>query len=186
MQTILNVQIYHHAFLVSWEMTTLWKRVQKIGSRRTRSKRALEKLRGQLVSTSFQKYSNLQQYNDKEVGPTLEAIPKRIKYYQNKVDMLKLGSTHLYVAIIFFQKLHQNWKIYLLFECDNDFYEKIREDMTNGPSIDFMLKAVVDQNHIRNSSIAWKTFVGRNANCYIRFQFLKRCLQDCTQDRSNS
>ena len=71
-------------------------------------------------------------------------------------------------------KLHENQKLYPLFESDNDFYEKIREDMTIGPSIGLMRKAVIDQVHIRNSSNVWKKFVDRVADCYIGSQCFKR------------
>ena len=47
---------------------------------------------------------------------------------------------------------------------DKDLCEKIREDMTGGPSIVFTRKAVVDKTFIRNYSNVCKSIVGIDAS----------------------
>ena len=73
-------------------------------------------------------------------------------YHDKGHDMLKLGLTLPNLANICLHK-STNHKFYPFFEGDKDLYEKIREDMTGGPSIVFTRKAVIDQTYIRNSSI---------------------------------
>ena len=58
--------------------------------------------------------------------------------------MLKLGCTLPNLANICLHK-STNHKLYPFFEGDKDLCEKIREDMTGGPSIVFTQKTVVDQ-----------------------------------------
>ena len=65
--------------------------------------------------------------------------------------MIKLGCTLPNLANICLHK-STNYKIYPFCESDKDLCEKIREDMTGGPSIVFTRKAVVDETYIRNSS----------------------------------
>ena len=100
--------------------------------------------------TTFKDF--LQWYNNKNVVPTLEAMQKMVQFYhQKEIDMLKLGCTLPNLANIFLPK-STNEKFYPFCESDRDFCEKIREDMTGGPSIVFTRKAVVDETFIRNSS----------------------------------
>ena len=77
--------------------------------------------------------------------------------------MLKLGCTLPNLANICLHK-STNHKFYPFFEGDKDLCEKIREDMTGGPTIVFTRKAVVDQTYIRNSSNICKTIVGNDAS----------------------
>ena len=78
--------------------------------------------------------------------------------HQKEIDMLKLGCTLPNLANIF---LH---KFYPFCESDRDLCEKIREDMTGGPSIVFTRKAVVDKTFIRDSSNVCKSIVGIDAS----------------------
>ena len=106
----------------------------------------------------------LQWYNNKDVVPTLEAMQKMIQFYHNKgIDMLKLGCTLPNLANICLHK-STNYKFYPFCESDKDLCEKIREDMTGGPSIVFTRKAVVDETFIRDSSNICKSIVGINAS----------------------
>ena len=90
-------------------------------------------------------------YNNKDVVPTLEAMQKMMEFYHNKgIDMLKLGCTLPNLANICLHK-STNHKFFPFVEADKDLHDKIREDMTGGPSIVFTRKAVVDQTFIRNS-----------------------------------
>ena len=103
-------------------------------------------------------------YNNKDVVPTIEAMQKMMEFYHNKgIDMLKLGCTLPNLANIC---LHQstNHKIFPFVESDKDLHDKIREDMTGGPSIVFTRKAVVDQTFIRNSENICKSIVGIDAS----------------------
>ena len=69
----------------------------------------------------------LKWYKNKDVVPTLGAMQKMIQFYHNKgIDMLKLGCTLPNLA-----------KFYPFCENDKDLSNKIREDMTGGPSIVF-------------------------------------------------
>ena len=77
--------------------------------------------------------------------------------------MLKLGCTLPILANIRLLK-STNHKLYPFFEGDKDLCEKIRADMTGGPSIVFTGKAVVDQTNNRNSSNACKIKVGIDAS----------------------
>ena len=83
-------------------------------------------------------------YNNKDVVPTLEAMQKMMEFYHNKgIDMLKLGCTLPNLANICLHK-SKNHKFFPFVESDKDLHDKIREDMTGGPSIVFTRKAVVD------------------------------------------
>ena len=106
----------------------------------------------------------LQWYNNKDVVPTLEAMQKMIQFYHNKgIDMLKLGCTLPNLANICLHK-STNYKFYPFCESDKDLCEKIREDMTGGPSIVFTRKAVVDETFIRDSSNICNSIVGIDAS----------------------
>ena len=107
----------------------------------------------------------LKWYNNKDVVPTLEAMQKMIHFYHNKeIDMLKLGCTFQNLANICLHK-PTNYKFYPICESDKDLCEKIREDMTGGPSIVFNQKAVVVETYIsRSSSIVCKSIVGIDAS----------------------
>ena len=112
--------------------------------------------------TTFKDF--LQWYNNKDVVPTLEAMQKMVQFYhQKEMDMLKLGCTLPNLANIFLRK-STNEKFYPFCESDRDLCEKIREDMTGGPSIVFTRKAVVDETFIRNSSNVCKSIVGVDAS----------------------
>ena len=103
-------------------------------------------------------------YNNKDVVPTLEAMQKMMEFYHNKgIDMLKLGCTLPNLTNIC---LHQSTKhkFFPFVESDNDLHDKIREDMTGGPSIVFTRKAVVEQTFIRNSENICKSIVGIDAS----------------------
>ena len=87
-----------------------------------------------------------------------------IQFYHNKgIDMLKLGCTLPNLANFCLHK-STNYKFCPFCESDKDLCEKIREDMTGGPSIVFTRKAVVDEIHIRNSSSVCKSIVGIDAS----------------------
>ena len=112
--------------------------------------------------TTFKDF--LQWYNNKDVVPTLEAMQKMVQFYhQKKINMLKLRCTLPNLANIFFHK-STNEKFYPFRESDRDLCEKIREDMTGGPSIVFTRKAVVDGTFIRDSSNVCKSIVGIDAS----------------------
>ena len=112
--------------------------------------------------TTFKDF--LKWYNDKDVVPTLEAMQKMMQFYHNKgIDMLKLGCTLPNLANICLHK-STNHKFYPYCESDKDLHEKIRADMTGGPSIVFTRKAVVDETHIRNSKNVCKAIVGIDAS----------------------
>ena len=99
--------------------------------------------------TTFQDF--VRWYNNKDVVPTLEAMQKMMEFYHNNgIDMLKLGCTLPNLANICLHK-STNSKFYPFVEADKDLHDKIREDMTGGPSIVFTRKAIVDQTYIRNT-----------------------------------
>ena len=103
-------------------------------------------------------------YNNKDVVPTLEAMQKMMEFYHNKgIDMLKLGCTLPNLANIC---LHNstNHIFYPFCGTDKDLLEKIREDMTGGPSIVFTRKAVVNETFIRKSKNVCKAIVGIDAS----------------------
>ena len=112
--------------------------------------------------TTFKDF--LQWYNNKDVVPTLEAMQKIVQFYhQKEIDMFKLGGTLPNLANVFLHK-STNEKFYPFCESDRDLCEKIREDMTGGPSIVFTRKAVVDETFIRDSSNVCKSIVGIDAS----------------------
>ena len=115
--------------------------------------------------TTFQDF--VRWYNNKDVVPTLEAMQKMMEFYHNKgIDMLKLGCTLPNLANICLHK-STNSKFYPFVEADKDLHDKIREDMTGGPSIVFTRKAIVDQTYIRHRSIVGnicKSIVGIDAS----------------------
>ena len=159
---------------------------------------ALKKLQIKTVpSSGLDNYNNLQEtwkkngmtvfkdflkwYNNKDVVPTLEAMQKTIQFYHNKgIDMLKLGCTLPNLANICLHK-STNYKFYPICESDKDLCEKIREDMTGGPSIVFTRKAVVDETFIRDSSNICKSIVGIDASQLYPYSM---CQQDCIRDGS--
>ena len=122
------------------------------------------KKNGMTVFKDFLKW-----YNNKDVVPTLEAMPKMIQFYRNKgIDMLKLGCTLPNLANICLHK-STNYKFYPFCESDKDLCEKIRENMAGGPSIIFTPKAVVDETYIRSSSNVSKSIVGIDASQLYSF-----------------
>ena len=136
---------------------------------------ALKKLRIQSVPpTGFEIYSYLkniweqysmitfkdflQWYNNKDVFPTLEAMQKMIEFYHDKgIDMLKLGCTLPNVANICLHK-STNHKCYPFFEGDKDLCQKIREDMTGGPSIVFTNGLIVQTSLTVRNCLHMKPF----------------------------
>ena len=106
----------------------------------------------------------LKWYNNKDVVLTLEAMQKKIEFYNNKgIDMLSFGCTLPNLAIICLHKSTDS-KFYPFTESDKDLKEKIREDMVGGPSIVFRRKAVVDETFTRISSNLCKSVVGIDAS----------------------
>ena len=106
----------------------------------------------------------LRWYNNKDVVPTLQAMKKMMKFYQDqKIDMLKLGCTLPNLANICLHK-SMDRKFYPFIEADKDLHEKIRSEMTGGPSIVFTRKAVVDKTFIRRSNNICKAIVGIDAS----------------------
>ena len=99
-------------------------------------------------------------YNNKDVVPTLEAMPKMIEFYhQKEIDMLRLGCTLPNLANICLHKSTDS-KFYPFTESDKELLEKIREDTVGGPSIVFTSKAVVDKTFIGKSTNLCKSIVG--------------------------
>ena len=89
---------------------------------------------------------------------------KMIKFYHDqKIDMLKLGCTLPNLANI---RLHKpmDRKFYPFIEADKDLHEKIRSEMTGGPSIVFTRKSVVDKTLIRRSNNVCKAILGIDAS----------------------
>ena len=112
--------------------------------------------------TTFRDF--LRWYNNKDVVPTLDAMQKMIEFYHDKgIDMLKLGCTLPNLANICLHK-STDYKFYPFFSSDSDLLEKIREDMTGGPSIVFTKKAVVNETFIRKSKNLCKSIVGIDAS----------------------
>ena len=106
----------------------------------------------------------LRWYNNKDVVPTLQAMKKMMRFcHDQKIDMLKLGCAVPNLAIIFLHKSTDR-KIYPFIENEKDLHEKIRTEMTGGPSIVFTRKTVVDKTFIRRSNNICKTIVGIDAS----------------------
>ena len=71
-------------------------------------------------------------YNNNDFVPTLDAMQKMMDIYYNKgIDMLKLGGTLANLANICLK----NHNFFPFVEADKDLLDKIREDLTGGPSI---------------------------------------------------
>ena len=122
----------------------------------------LESVWEQEQMTTFQDF--VRWYNNKDVVPTLDAMQKMMEFYHNKgIDMLKLGCTLPNVANTCLHKSTNN-KCYPFVEADKVLHDKIRKDMTGGPSIVFTTKAVVDQTYIRNSENICKSIVDIDAS----------------------
>ena len=112
--------------------------------------------------TTFRDF--LRWYNNKDVVPTLDAMQKMIEFYHDKgIDMLKLGCTLPNLANICLHK-STDYKFYPFFSSDSDLLEKIREDMTGGPSIVFTRKAVANETFIRKSKSLRKSIMGIDAS----------------------
>ena len=77
--------------------------------------------------------------------------------------MLKLECTLPNLANICLHKSTDR-KSYPFIEADKDLHQKIRSQMTGGPSIVFTRKAVVDKTVIRKSNNICKTKVGIDAS----------------------
>ena len=94
----------------------------------------------------------------------LDAMQKMIEFYRDKgIDMLKLDCTLPNLANICLHK-STDYKFYPFFSRDSDLLEKIREDMTGGPSIVFTRKAVANETFIRKSKSLGKSIVGIDAS----------------------
>ena len=106
----------------------------------------------------------LRWYNSRDFVSTLEAIQKKLDFYQKKrIGMLKLESTIQKLANVCLHK-STSAKFCPFTETDKDLLQKIREDMVGGPSIAFTRKAVVDEMFIRKSGINCKSIVGIDAS----------------------
>ena len=82
----------------------------------------LQQLRKQEQVSSFKDF--LRWYNNKDVVPTLEAMPQIIAFYHDKnIDMLKLGCTSPNLANICLHK-STDAKFYPFTERDKDLLEK--------------------------------------------------------------
>ena len=85
-------------------------------------------------------------YNNKDGVPSQEAMQKMMEFYHIKgVYMLKLGCTIPNLANICLRK-STNSKFYPFVEADKDLHDKIREDMTAGPSFVFARKSCCGSN----------------------------------------
>ena len=106
-------------------------------------------------------------YNNKNIVPTL------VEFYHNKgIDILKLRCTLPNLANICLHK-SINHKLFPFVESDKDLQDKIRKDMTGGPSFVFTRKTVVDQTYIWNSENISKSIVGNNASKHYPFSMCK-------------
>ena len=122
----------------------------------------LEKLWKMVKMKTFRDF--FRWYNNKEIVPTLQAMKKMMKFYQNqKIGMLKLGRTLPNLANICLHK-SMDRKFYLFIEADKDLYEKIRSETTGGPSKVFTRKAVVDKTFIWRSNNICKAKIGIDAS----------------------
>ena len=79
------------------------------------------------------------------------------------IDIDKLGCTLSSLANIC-QHKSTIYKFYPFCESDKGLCEKIREDVTSGPSIVFTRKAVFDKTFIGNSTNVCKSIVGVDAS----------------------
>ena len=105
---------------------------------------------------------------------SLEAIQKMKEFYHNKgIDTLKLGCTLPNLANICLYKSNSN-KFYAFVEADKYWHDKIREDMTGGPSIVFTRKVVVDQIYIPNSENFFKSIFGIDASRLYPFSMCQQ------------
>ena len=126
----------------------------------------------------------LKWFNNKDVVPTLEAMQKKIKFYQNKeIDMLKLGRTLPNLANISLHKSTDSG-FYPFTESDEDLLEKVRKDMLSVPSVVFTRKAVVDETFIRESSNLCKSIVGNDTSQLYPYSMCQPMLLDCKLDGS--
>ena len=106
----------------------------------------------------------LRWYNNKDVVPTLDAMQKMIEFYHDKgIDMLKLGCTLPNLAKFCLHK-STDYEFDPFFSSDIDLLEKIREDMTGGPSIVFTRKATANESFLRKSNNLCKSIVGIDAS----------------------
>ena len=124
----------------------------------------------------------LRRYNNKDIVPTLQAMKKMMKFYNDqKIDLLKLGCTLPNLLNICLHKSTDS-KFYTFIEVDKDLHEKRRSEMTGGPSIVFIRKAVVEKTFIRRSRNICKAIVGIDASQL--YPCAKRCQLDSTLDGS--
>ena len=87
-----------------------------------------------------------------------------IEFYHKKgIGILKLGCTLPNLANICLHKSTDS-KLYPFTMSDNDWLEKIREEIAGGPSIVFTREVVVDETFIRKSSNLCKSIVGFDAS----------------------
>ena len=122
-------------------------------------------LRSLWVSEGMKSFKDfLMWYINKDVVPTLEAMQKMIEFYhQKEIDMLELGCILPILANICPHKSTDS-KFYPFTESDEDFLEKIRENMVDGPSIVFTRKAVVDETFVRKSTNLCMSIFGIDAS----------------------
>ena len=114
-----------------------------------------------------QKMQSLKEFmrwcNNKDVVTILEAMQKMVVSYLNKrIDMLNLRLILPKLAKIC---LHSSSgaKLCPFTEGDKDLLANVWEDMVGGPSLVFTRKVVVDNTHIRNSTIVCKAITGKDA-----------------------
>ena len=111
----------------------------------------------------------VKRYNKRVVVPTLETMQEMMEFYHNKgIDLSKLGFTLPNLANICLHKSTKH-RFFPFVESYKDLLDKIREDMTGGPSIVFTRKAVVDQTYIRNSENISNSIVSIDASHFYPF-----------------
>ena len=121
----------------------------------------------------------LQWYNNKDDVPfhILDAMQKMIDFYHDKgIYMLKLGCILPNLANICLHK-STDYNFYPFFSSDSDLLEKLREDLTSGPSIVFTRKAVSNETFTRKSNHFCKSIVGIDASQLYPYSMCRICSQ---------
>ena len=115
----------------------------------------------------------LRWHNNKDAVPTLQAMKKMMKFYNDqKIDMLKLGCTLPNLANICLHKSTDR-NFYPFIEADKDLHEKIRNELTGGPSIVFTRKGAVNKTFIGRSNNIFRAIVGIDASQLYPFSVCK-------------
>ena len=115
-------------------------------------------------------------YNNKDVGPFIQALDTQTKFYKEhlKLDMLKNGKSIPGLTMRYLYKtIPKDMYFSLINDQHKDLHALIRDQMVGGPSIIFNRYMEKNETYIRGGDKLVETIMGKDANALYLAGFLK-------------